>query len=347
MLRLPVFDPTRPPPLTISQPHFNPGSDQNFVESFLNARGHLKKIAPRTNKSTTTSISELKATLTSLVTELDRLRSEKESLEKKIDLLSETEWQIAAERLQQMQLQIEDKLLQVTDANVYGRLKQKIHKRRKKRAWQKRRNAQLRQQKQDQLKDRKKLDESISVWQQEQQKLFEEEKQVLQQMEQASHFLTDVYRRKAACKRHLARFEKMRNNSSSTRRHDDEKRFSAELVELVKVWSSKLTECIKEEKRIKDVLARRSASNYKRRVENEWNRALFGDVVPKKFEHPLLGAERNPAVMIETRWAWDACLVDDADDSQLQQASTIPLGWVLPPKNPSPEWEQYRTAQSN
>ncbi|XP_053694773.1 golgin subfamily A member 6-like protein 22 [Sabethes cyaneus] len=349
MLRLPAFDPTRPPPLNISSLR-DPASDQNFVDAFLKARGHLKaENYPRTNKPTTVSISELKTTLAQLVTELEQLQIEKESLEKEIDRMPEAEWKIASERLLQMQQHIEQKLQQISDSNVYGRLKQKIHARRKKRAWQKRRNGRLREQRQDRLKDREKLHESIALWQQEQQKLLDEERQVQQQMECASHFLDDVRRRKAACKRHLAKFEKMRKHSSSARREDEEKRFTAELVGLTQTWTAKLADCIKEEKRIKDVLARKSAANFKRRVENEWNRTLFGDVVPKKFEHPLLVADRDPAVMIETRWAWDACLVDegDGDDNNIQtQASAIPLGWVLPPKDALPEWAQYRAFES-
>lgn len=342
MYRLPLFDATRPPPLASPQQICDPTSDAHFVATFLDAREHLKDSKkPRTDKPTTASIGELKTTLAHIVTELERLKTEKASLEKEINTLTTAEWQTTSERLLQIQLQVEKKLQQISDSNVYGRLKQKIHARRKKRAWLKRRNDRLRQQKQQRLKDREKLHERIAVWQQEQRKLFDEERQAQQQMECASYFLADVHRRKAACKRHLAKFEKMRQHSSCARREDEEKRFSAGLEELTKTWTAKLADCIKEEKRIKDVLARRSARNFQRRVENEWNRTLFGDVVPKKFEHPLLVADRSRTAMIETRWAWDACLDAENSDDQ-SQASAIPLGWVLPPKDPMPEWAQYR-----
>lgn len=244
-------------------------------------------------------------------------------------------WHAGIDELEQLRHNISEKLLRLRDPELNKQLRRKLGARRKKRAWQKRRNARLKEQKEAQRKNREQLHEKIDQWQREQRKLIEKDREAQKELDYAGHFLTDIHREKAICKRHLAKFEKVHESRRRYNRRND-KEHNADMVELTKKWTTKLAECIREEKRLKDVLARRSAANYQRRVENEWNRTLFGDVIPKKFEHPLLMAERDWEVLVQTRRDWDACLVEDGEDG-----SAIPLGWVLPPKEPAPEWAQY------
>lgn len=333
MLSFPFFDPSRPPPVV--PPPNKTALDQSFVQHFLSTRTARRVVT----KTASASISELSLNFVDLVSEIDLLKTKKATLEKEMHLQPDSSWQSNIEQLEQLQQNISDKLQQLSDPGLNEQLRRKLRARQKKRSWQKRRNAQLNIQKNAQRKNRDQLHERIDQWQCEQRKLLEEEKLVQQQLDFASHFLADVHRRKATCKRYLAKFEKVRE---SRRRHQPEEDDDTDLTELTQKWTAKLAECIREEKRLKDVLARRSASNYQRRVENEWNRELFGDVIPKKFEHPLLAAERDRQVLVQTRWIWDACLVGEGDDAG-SDASAIPLGWVLPPKEPAPEWAQYQT----
>lgn len=335
MISFPFFDPTRPPPPSQSS------LDQSFVQHFLSTRRLQPE--PRVVASTSTasaSISELKRKLTDLVRVIDLLKTKKAALEKELQSKPESGcWHAGIEELEQLRWNISEKLLQLRDPALNEQLRRKLGARRKKRTWQKRRNARLKEQKETQRKNREQLHEKIDQWQREQRKLLEKEKEAQKELDYASHFLADIHREKAICKRYLAKFEKFHE---SRRRHNlkDDKADDANIAELTKKWTSKLTECIREEKRLKDVLARRSAANFQRRVENEWNRTLFGDVIPKKFEHPLLKAERDWEVLVQTRRDWDACLVEDSENDR-EDASAIPLGWVLPPKEPAPEWAQY------
>lgn len=262
-----------------------------------------------------------------LMKEVESLNMQKATLEKEIELQSDSQWQTNFAQLEQTQQSIASKLALLNDSEVQNHLGKKLHARQKKREWQKRRKSRIKQEKAEIMQNRVKLHEQIDQWQREQWKLVEKEKQAQHELDIASHFLADVRRRKAACKRYLAKFEKMKDRESSVG-----------FNQLLQDWTVRLSECIKEEKRMKDILARRSAANYQRRVENEWNKALFGDSIPKKFEHPLLAADRNREALIETRRAWDACLaaVDDTE------ASAIPLGWVLPPVNPTADWAKYQ-----
>lgn len=333
MISFPFFDPARPPPLAAP-------SDEQLVDQFLKSRPECRTVARKPSVSTS-SITEMKAKLCTVVSELDQLGSKKETLEKEIQSLPDSEWRTAIGQLSQMQQSIECKLSELSDPAASDQLKRKLLLRHKKRAWLKRRKARLQQEQADRMKNREKLDTAIDQWQEDQRKLLEEEKRTQQELDYASHFLADVHRRKAAAKRYLAKFEKIRNSMKHRDLGDDEG--DKNLAKLTQTWSIKLTECIKEEKRLKDVLARRSAANYQRRVENEWNRTLFGDTIPKRFEHPLLEADRNREALIATRWAWDACLTSEVDE--VCEGSAIPLGWVLPPKDALPEWAQYQVKE--
>lgn len=335
MLSFPFFDPSRPPP--IAPPPNQSSIDQSFVQHFLSTRPE-RRVA---SKAASASISELRQKITDLISELDLLKTKKATLEKEMHLEPDLGWRSSIEQLEQLQQNISEKLHQLSDPVLNDNLRSKLRARQKKRSWQRRRNARLKEQKDARRKNRDQLHEGIDQWQCEQRKLLEAEKLAQQQLDFASNFLADVHRRKAACKRYLAKFEKVRESRRRYQHEDDDG--DADLTELTKKWTAKLVECVREEKRLKDVLARRSAANYQRRVENEWNRTLFGDVIPKKFEHPLLMADRDREVLVQTRWDWDACLVDD----DCEDASAIPLGWVLPPKDPAPNWSQYQIKESS
>lgn len=334
MSSLPFFDPSRPPPAlpTLAAPMVVPICDQNIVQEFLSAkhrRTHSNVVTRR--RLPVASISKLRSELVDLIKEVEHLKTQKETLEKEIELQPDSQLQTKFAQLEQTQQSITSKLALLNDSELQSQLGKKLHARRKKREWQKRRTCRLKQEKAEATQNRIKLHEQIDQWQREQWKLVEKEKQAQHELDFASHFLADVHRRKAACKRYLAKFEKMKDRESSV-----------EFNDLIQSWTVRLSECIKEEKRLKDVLARRSAANYQRRVENEWNKTLFGDTIPKKFEHPLLAADRNREVLIETRRAWDECLAE-ADDSE---ASTIPLGWILPPANPTADWAKYQMKEA-
>lgn len=333
MFSFPFFDPARPPPVAPQNLWSNQSSlDQSFVQRFLSTRSGRKAAS----KVASASINELRHNIIDLVSELDLLNTKKATLEKEIRLQPDSDWRVGIEQLEQLQKSINAKLQQLSDPTLNEQLQRKLKARQKKRSWQKRRNAQLKDQKDTQKLNREQLHEKIDQWQAEQRKLLEKDKLAQQQLDFASNFLADVHRRKAACKRYLAKFERVHETRRRHRPGDDDDD-DACLAERTKKWTAKLAECVREEKRLKDVLARRSAANYQRRVENEWNRTLFGEVIPKKFEHPLLAADRDRDVLVQTRSDWDACLVDgDVDD-----ASAIPLGWVLPPKDAAPEWAEY------
>lgn len=344
MLGYPFIDTSQPPP-----GFWEPCDDQKFAENFTSARQLSKLYNPKTGKATI-AISDFKIHVADLLKELDELKTKKAIIEAESNDLSDLEWEARTQELKQIQDSISNKLLHINNPELYGPFKQKLHRRRKKRAWEKRRNAKLKVIRDQQLRDRDRLHDRIDQWRQEQLHLLEKEKQVQQELDFVSNFFIDVRRRKAVCKRYLLKFEKMREMRNEraflhTSCSSYDPSLDSEISRLIATWSLKLSDCIKEEARLKDTLARRSAPNFQRRVENQWNRVLFGDVIPKKFEHPLLTADRDRNALISTRWSWDGCAVDE-NDSQ-DGASAIPLGWILPPAEPLPEWAEYQVKEIN
>lgn len=332
MSNIPFFDPTRPPPSSIfASASLELLSDQKIVQEYLSTRIPYKS-TQKVQQLAPASITNLRTELIDLIEEVEQLKTNKESLEKEVVSQPDSEWISNLEQLEQLQCNIEAKLSKLNTSDRLMILGRKLQARRKKRAWLKRRSERVRQDKEKAIQNRKKLYEQIDQWQREQRKQLEKEKQAQQEMDFASNFLADVHRRKAASKRYIAKFEKMKERTNL------DKDLQTEIDELIRTWTAKLCDCIKEEKRLKDVLARKCAANYQRRVENEWNKTLFGDAIPKKFEHPLLGADRDREVLIGVRREWDACLVDEHDE----EGSSIPLGWVLPPMNPTSEWAKYQ-----
>nr|XP_029727574.1 programmed cell death protein 7 [Aedes albopictus] len=339
MATIPFFDPTRPPPpITIPPPIFDQSSDENIVQEFPRSRPPASSGRTIKQSAPAPSITNLRSELAQLIEEVERMKVDKEVLEKEIISQPDFKCDAQLEQLQLLQRSIESKLLRLNDPARLKLLGKKLHGRRKKRAWLKRRNNRLKQEREEAIKNRTKLHAQIDEWQREQRKLVEKEKQAQQELDYASHFLADVHRRKAACKRYLTKFEKMLDSATLDRD------MQVEIDELRRIWAAKLSDCVKEEKRLRDVLARKSAANFQRRVENEWNKTLFGDAIPKKFEHPLLGADRNREVLIEIRRDWDACLVNRDDDDD--RGSAIPLGWVLPNATPSSEWAKYQIMET-
>ncbi|XP_062554033.1 programmed cell death protein 7 [Armigeres subalbatus] len=324
MSALPFFDPTRPPPTIELLCNQNIAQEYNGTK-VQPSNAHQNNLAPA-------SITSLRTELVDLIEKVEKLKTNKEWLEKETESQSDNEWKINFEQAKLLKQNIDDTLLNLMDSDRLKLVQKKLHLRRKKRDWIMRRKSRMKQEKDKAIQNRKKLDDQIDQWQKEQRKQLDKEKQAQQELDFASKFLADVHRRKAACKRYLAKFDKMKN------RNKLDKDLQTEIDDLTRTWTTNLCDCIKEEKRLKDVLARKSAANYQRRVENEWNKTLFGDAIPKKFEHPLLGADRDREVLIGVRHEWDVCLVDHHDE----EGSSIPLGWVLPPENPTSDWSKYQ-----
>lgn len=369
-LNLP-FDITKPPPpIEDSFPHPKlleqlRQSDEALVQQFLSTRkdtssDSCKKPTDKVPVNITTYRSELREAL--LV--LEGLKHSKMILEnlRNTQHDSDSRWSDELDRTEELQCVLHSKLEALENVKIAASLTRKLAVRKKKRAWQKRRIQSLRIEYENRLEDRKRRMEDIFRWEIEWKDRLEKEQAVRDELQAKTLVLADVRRRKARAKRYVNRFEK--TIQLYEQRHSAAKdstqggssmeatgeRFRRDVDALNSEWKSKLCECIKEEKRLKDELARRSAGNESRRRDNRWRKALFGDAA-------ALARGRAKVVecddMIKIRWAWDAytCSIDDAEDAAPHNGSEkgypVPTGWIFPPEYPSNEWAIFREAIKN
>uniref|UniRef100_A0A2M4BRH0 Putative programmed cell death protein n=1 Tax=Anopheles marajoara TaxID=58244 RepID=A0A2M4BRH0_9DIPT len=265
-------------------------------------------------------------------------------------------WNTEVERTEHIKELFSAKLSTLEDPARMRRLKRKLTMRRKKRSWQKRRNLRLVEDRKKLLADREKRQQEIVAWETEWSNRLKLEQAAREELAAKSAILADVRWRKARAKRYLRRFEKtiqLHDQRTVTEETEGantdggnipEERFQRSIGCLIDEWKKKLSDCVKEEKRLKDELARRSTGNESRRRENRWRKALFGDASAS-----LNRIDRNPLdEFVAVRRAWDAYALPNNTLDQprlVSQGSGVPFGWVKPPEDPLPEWLSYRVNQ--
>ncbi|XP_011293272.2 uncharacterized protein LOC105261421 [Musca domestica] len=93
--------------------------------------------------------------------------------------------------------------------------------------------------------------------------------------------------------------------------------FASKLQYLKFVWNSLLQE------------KQNDQSNTERQVEVQWNRVLFGMSEKTYFE-----GHSSIKYFLRKRHIWDSYIDND-------YGTSIPIGWVMPPKDPNPNWAEY------
>ncbi|XP_050085832.1 uncharacterized protein LOC126571391 [Anopheles aquasalis] len=356
-----LCDLTVPPPaIDDSFPHVKlleqlSVADARQVEQFLASRDDATSDCSKPQPSDpSVDIPEYRSDLHEALVLLASLKQSKIVLD---DLLTSSpdtiEWNTEVERTEQISELLSAKLFTLEDPIRTRALKRKLAVRRKKRNWQKRRNLRLAEDRKKLLEDREKRQQEIVAWETEWRNRLKQEQAAREELATKSAILADVRWRKARAKRYLRRFEKTiqlhdqrtvtveTEGANTDGGNIPEERFQRSIGCLIDEWKKKLNECVKEEKRLKDELARRSTGNESRRRENRWRKALFGDASAS-----LNRIDRNPLdEFVAVRRAWDvyALQPDNTDQSRpVSQGSAVPFGWVKPPDDPLPEWLSYR-----
>uniref|UniRef100_T1DNV3 Putative programmed cell death protein n=1 Tax=Anopheles aquasalis TaxID=42839 RepID=T1DNV3_ANOAQ len=356
-----LCDLTVPPPaIDDSFPHVKlleqlSVADARQVEQFLASRDDATSDCSKPQPSDpSVDIPEYRSDLHEALVLLASLKQSKIVLD---DLLTSSpdtiEWNTEVERTEQIKELLSAKLFTLEDPIRTRALKRKLAVRRKKRNWQKRRNLRLAEDRKKLLEDREKRQQEIVAWETEWRNRLKQEQAAREELATKSAILADVRWRKARAKRYLRRFEKTiqlhdqrtvtveTEGANTDGGNIPEERFQRSIGCLIDEWKKKLNECVKEEKRLKDELARRSTGNESRRRENRWRKALFGDASAS-----LNRIDRNPLdEFVAVRRAWDVYALppDNTDQSRpVSQGSAVPFGWVKPPDDPLPEWLSYR-----
>ncbi|XP_058058118.1 uncharacterized protein LOC131209140 [Anopheles bellator] len=357
-----------PPPLDDSFPHVRlleqiTASDKLLVKHFLSQRSEAVRTksdqnAPKTDRYT--DIPQYRNELRAALLLLERLNRSKIDLENMLqpdgdDSERHQDWTTELDQTVPLEEALRNKLDFLQDPARLQILYRKLATRRKKRAWQRRHNKRLAEKSKQLQKKREKRLEEIALWEADWDERLNRERATRDELLAKSAFLADVRRRKARAKRNLRTFEKtvyLRNQQrpadvsaaeGKQQRSSEvsEERFRRDIDHLITEWKAKLSEYVKEEKRLKDELARRSTGNESRRRENRWRKALFGDAASGPLNRKLIN---DPDELIAIRRAWDVYALSHSfgSDELSSGCSAVPFGWVKPPENALPEWQMYR-----
>lgn len=357
--RLDVSKP--PPPIDDSFPHPTlleqlRVTDAQRVQQFLSSTqaGNDRNADGKAHRSTIpVNISTFRAELCEALHVLENLKHSKLVLDQLLPLNddeSDERWKEEVERTEQLKGVIRDILEPLENEACKKTLTQKLATRRKKRAWLKRRNKRLQADRAAEQAARSHRLEEIARWQAEWNDRLNQERVSREELQMKTLILTDVRRRKARAKRMVTRFEKSLHlyqqrqsaaNVPNVPNAQSEERFVGRMYSLIAEWNGKVGECIKEEKRLKDELNRQSTGNASRRRENRWRKVLFGTAaIGGMFGHHHHQSKDWWQELIDVRRAWDKFCLPTASDQI--GSSAVPTTWIMPPEQPSPEWEVYR-----
>uniref|UniRef100_A0A182JUI1 Uncharacterized protein n=1 Tax=Anopheles christyi TaxID=43041 RepID=A0A182JUI1_9DIPT len=347
------MDVTRPPPqIDDSFPHptllerlrlTDEQSVQHFLTSF--PRANTPGVRDTRSSPIAINISTYREELGEALRVLQTLKNSKLVLEE-LDQ-DDPQWKEEVERTDQLKSILLNTLEALEDIKRKELLKRKLIIRQKKRAWQKRRNERLKTNRTAQQASREERLREIANWEAEWKDRLNQERIAREELQMKTIILTDVRRRKARAKRVLNRFEKsdrLRQQKQSTKFTDPEleESFRKRMDTLVTEWKSKLNECVKEERKLKEELSRQTAGNAGRRKENRWRKVLFGTAVQGTWP---AGHQRQDDwwhELVSVRRAWDKfCLPFDSNNG----GSVAPSNWILPPEHPLPEWAVYREGE--
>ncbi|XP_075146202.1 uncharacterized protein LOC142220765 [Haematobia irritans] len=120
------------------------------------------------------------------------------------------------------------------------------------------------------------------------------------------------------CQKFLKTFELL-EELHLARGQDAEKTriFASKLQPLKRVWNSMLQE------------KQNESLNNEKQIQEQWNCVFFG-----RAEKTFLEGKTDEEYFIRKRHIWDS-YIDN------KYGTSIPIGWVLPPANPSKEWSKY------
>lgn len=254
--------------------------------------------------------------------------------------LTEEEWQ---ERISVCSAAREEilKLLEpIKNADCLKRLKQDLVRRERRRSREKAKRGKWKEEKLMRLERRARMHARIDSWIRKEQAVIEKEKQEENLRKDADMVLFDVRGKRSDAKKYLGLLQELQNlrnvkvNIARARGEHlssaADEAFSNILAKLTEQWSKLDREYSMEEQGLKLMLKtdnEERIEKQKRSLFDDWEKVLFGKKVTDQWNTDLTN-------LVVTRSAWDKYVSTDED------ASAIPIGWVMPVNPTSAAWQK-------
>ncbi|XP_059479299.1 programmed cell death protein 7-like [Neocloeon triangulifer] len=230
-----------------------------------------------------------------------------------------------------------------------------IEKRAKKREKEKTKRAKAKLAKEKLVSNRQAKHRQIDAWRQEQQEEVERAKREEETRKQADAVLCEVRSKQSDGKslmqvlESLKKLRRFRAQTAADKKmypsEEENERFDSILEKLGDLWQLQLDEYAKEEQTLRVMMdeekvirrQKQEPSAFETNLEL-WLRTLFGrgSDCTSDYEHFFhLSAEKDPNTLISVRQCWDQFLAPAGSP----MASSLPVGWVVPCKPSSADWE--------
>ncbi|XP_071559363.1 programmed cell death protein 7-like isoform X2 [Temnothorax nylanderi] len=313
--------------------------DEKAIEQFL---GEAKSAVPTKSKQKDPfKIAAAKSALISAARLNKQLEAVCAELKSNVDL-PEAQWQEKVSACNAAKHEICEILKTVKDVNFLNKVKNDLEKRRKKRTRERLRRKEWRREKSMKEERRARLHAEADAWIRKEQAVVEREKQEEKLRKDADMVLSDVRSKRNDARKYLGILQELQNlrkiKANIARARGEklssaaEETFNDTIAKLMEQWTTLDHEYAIEEQELKLMLKTDNEKRIEKQTKNifeDWENVLFGT--------SILAAEqsyKNVDGFIMIRAAWDKFISSETD------ATTIPIGWIVPEKPSSAAWQK-------
>ncbi|XP_019868680.1 programmed cell death protein 7 [Aethina tumida] len=331
-------------------------SDELIIDSWLSSTLISHKKRPKYCKRIT--LHQVKEILQQCIIISDILKLESNKLSEQISSIDENTWRMKINKMKLLTKEHNSLISVLRDPNMMSYVKRLVDKTRKKRTNIKKRKIRMAAEKQEEQIQSKIREKEIDQWlagmKEKANKIKEEEKK----KRDADCVLSEVIKKKLEARKQLsliAALIKLRNVRTNKAQQEgtklsleDKQAFNITTEKLIKIWEDLFKKYSTEEQSLRSMLEKTASEDSKRALMKkhkqhyeEWKTALFGNTKIDQEDQilywSLTAAECNMQTFIAVRRSWDTFLVDDSS----KKGSKIPIGWVVPDKEPNVLWAKF------
>ncbi|XP_076766988.1 programmed cell death protein 7-like [Xylocopa sonorina] len=319
--------------------------DEKYIENFLLENDQTNNINDQRNVYKRSKIAITKNAIISAYKLNEKLKTICAEL-KDNKYLTEEEWQQKMSICNVAKEEIIKLLEPVRDEKFLNQLKKNLERRKKKRLREKVKKEKWKKEKLMRIERRTRLHAQIDSWIRKEQAVIEKEKQEENLRRDADMILFDVRGKRNDARKYLGllqELQNLRNVKANIARARGEhlssvadEAFNNIIVKLTEQWSMFDREYSIEEQGLKLMLKTDNEERIEKQKKNlfdDWEKVLFGRKVTSDQYNTDL------ANFITIRSAWDNYISSDND------ASAIPIGWVMPVKPSSAAWQKCLTKE--
>ncbi|EFN88955.1 Programmed cell death protein 7 [Harpegnathos saltator] len=292
------------------------------------------------------------ATMRSALTSVAKLNKELEAiwmeLKSNIDL-PDTQWREKISGCDVAKHEICEILRGINHAEFMSKVKKDLEKRRKKRLRERSKKEQWKEEKAMRAERRARLHAKADSWIRKEQAVIEREKQEEKLRKDADMILSDVRGKRNDARKYLGVLQELQNlrriKMTIARARGEHLSSAADeafhniIDKLTEQWTNLDREYSMEEQGLKLMLK----TNNEKRIEKQ-SKNIFDDWENVLFGRSISTAERcyeDLNCFIITRTAWDKFVSSEND------ATTIPVGWIVPEKPSSAAWQRCLTKENS